>query len=199
MISSSSKSRWLFINLFPIFSALHDALFHNQMDVVRAMLKAASDCSNGQEFLNAQNNSKQTPLHISVVKNQTEAVALLLQNGADPNTPDVNGNTTIHLAATDSHLIDCLQLLLHSHKGFKISKLNERNYAGKSPCGDCSFQSHLAYTNEFRLLQWCLRINSPSHCGQRVQYESNRNIVSERGRCQLPRNKARKVRFAPGC
>ena len=104
-------------------------------------------------FKTSQTFFKQTPLHISVVKNQTEAVALLLQNGADPNTPDVNGNTTIHLAATDSHLIDCLQLLLHSHKGFKISKLNERNYAGKSPCGDCSFQSHLAYTNEFRLLQ----------------------------------------------
>ena len=100
------------------------------MDVVRAMLKAASGSSMGRDFINASNNSKQTPLHISVVKNQTEAIAMLLQHGADSNKQDIDGNTPVHIAASDDHLVDCLQLLLNQRGPAGALKLDERNYDG---------------------------------------------------------------------
>ena len=113
-------------------SALHDALIHNQTDVVRTILHAASYHKTELEFVNAQNNASLTPLHISVLKNQIEATALLLQSGANPGLVDANGNTPIHLAAMDKHLIDCLRLLLNSFmwKPAHMLKLNTRNYAG---------------------------------------------------------------------
>ena len=70
------------------------------MGAVHQILKAASYNVNKRlEFINAQNNMKLSALHIAVLKNQTEAVALLLQNGADPNLTDALGNTPIHLAS----------------------------------------------------------------------------------------------------
>ncbi|XP_046440832.1 nuclear factor NF-kappa-B p105 subunit-like isoform X2 [Daphnia pulex] len=116
-------------------NALHDALIHNQTDVVRAILHAASFHNTELNFINAQNNANLTPLHISVLKNQTEATALLLQSGANPGLVDANGNTPIHLAAMDKHLIDCLQLLLNTSnwKPAHALKLNTINYAGLTP------------------------------------------------------------------
>ncbi len=114
-----------------LYSALHDALLHNQMDVVRAVLKAASSNSDGADLINAQNNGKQTPLHLAVLKNQAEAVALLLHSGAEPDLADVDGNTPLHLAAGCAHLVDCLQLLLNPRKTHHIVQLNQRNYAGR--------------------------------------------------------------------
>ncbi|XP_046438641.1 nuclear factor NF-kappa-B p100 subunit-like [Daphnia pulex] len=116
-------------------NALHDALIHNQTDVVRAILHAASFHNTELNFVNAQNNANLTPLHISVLKNQIEATALLLQSGANPGLVDANGNSPIHLAAMDKHLIDCLQLLLNtsSWKPAHALKLNMRNYAGLTP------------------------------------------------------------------
>jgi nuclear factor of kappa light polypeptide gene enhancer in B-cells 2 len=73
---------------------------------VRAILHAASFHNTELNFINAQNNANLTPLHISVLKNQTEATALLLQSGANPGLVDANGNTPVHLAAMDKHLID---------------------------------------------------------------------------------------------
>lgn len=85
------------------------------------------------EFVNAQNNANLAPLHIAVLKNQTEATALLLKSGANPGLADANGNTPVHLAAMDKNLFDCLKLLLNTSvwKPAYVSKLNARNYAGK--------------------------------------------------------------------
>ncbi len=58
------------------------------------MLKAAANL-NGKtlQLINSPNNFSVTPLHLSVIRNQTEATALLLQNGADANLVDAKGNT----------------------------------------------------------------------------------------------------------
>lgn len=116
-------------------NALHDALIHNQTDVVRTILHAASYHNMELEFVNAQNNANLAPLHIAVLKNQTEATALLLQSGANPGLADANGNTPVHLAAMDKNLFDCLKLLLNTSvwKPAYVSKLNARNYAGLTP------------------------------------------------------------------
>ncbi|XP_057374204.1 nuclear factor NF-kappa-B p105 subunit-like [Daphnia carinata] len=116
-------------------NALHDALIHNQTDAVRTILHAASYHNTEMEFVNAQNNANLAPLHIAVLKNQTEATALLLQSGANPGLADANGNTPVHLAAMDKNLFDCLKLLLNTSiwKLAYVSKLNTRNYAGLTP------------------------------------------------------------------
>ncbi len=102
---------------------------------MRAILHATSYNDMELEFINTQNNANLTPLHISVLKNQTEATALLLQSGAKPSLADANGNTPIHLAAMDKNLIGCLQLLLNSsiQKPSHAFNLNARNYAGQYP------------------------------------------------------------------
>lgn len=117
---------------------------------MRAILHAASFHNTELNFVNAQNNANLTPLHISVLKNQIEATALLLQSGANPGLLDANGNTPIHLAAMDKHLIDCLQLLLNTSiwKPAHALKLNMRNYAGKHKLKiiDCGF-NEVPYSN----------------------------------------------------
>ena len=120
--------------MFFFFSALHDALVHGQIGAVHQILKAASYNVNKRlELINAQNNAKLTPLHVAVLKKQTDAVALLLQNGADPSLTDVDGNTPIHLASADmSNQSLCLKLLLLNscHKNLKLDTVN---HAGLAP------------------------------------------------------------------
>lgn len=55
-----------------------------------------------------------------------EAIALLLEYGADPNISDVSGNNSFHIAASDR--FDCLELLLKLTD--PIAGINTRNYAG---------------------------------------------------------------------
>ena len=115
------------------FSALHDALIHNQILVVITLLKACNSKTEKRwaEFINAKNHLQQSPLHIAVLKKQKEAIALLLANGADPHLTDFNGNSAFHVAADDRS--DCLKLLLDPLIGQTPTiraKFNERNYAG---------------------------------------------------------------------
>ena len=99
------------------------------MGAVHQILKAASYNVNKRlEFINAQNNMKLSALHIAVLKNQTEAVALLLQNGADPNLTDALGNTPIHLASAEANQSISLQLILNSNS--RNLKLDAINHAG---------------------------------------------------------------------
>jgi len=55
---------------------------------------------------------------------------MLLQHGADSNKQDIDGNTPVHIAASDDHLVDCLQLLLNQRGAAGALKLDERNYDG---------------------------------------------------------------------
>ncbi len=68
---------------------------------------------NGLEFINTVNNIGLTPLHLSVLENQTKATTLLLQFDADLSLKDFNGNTAVHIAAIDGRSIDSLWLLLN--------------------------------------------------------------------------------------
>lgn len=117
-----------------LFSALHEALLHDRTEVVRGILHAVSYQASKVDFVNAQNHANIAPLHISVERNMTESTALLLQNGANPNVIDGNGNTPLHLAAVSPDQMECLKLLLDAHvKGDSPAlKLNLKNYAGNN-------------------------------------------------------------------
>jgi nuclear factor of kappa light polypeptide gene enhancer in B-cells 2 len=77
---------------------------------------------------------------------------------------DANGNTPVHLAAMDKHLIDCLQLLLNTSnwKPAHALKLNTINYAGKHKLKiiDCGF-GEVGY----QIIVELFRSYSFTHCG----------------------------------
>lgn len=55
-----------------------------------------------------------------------EAVALLLNHGADPNFTDSDGNNAFHMAARGR--FECLKLLLKLDD--KAAQISARNYSG---------------------------------------------------------------------
>lgn len=54
---------------------------------------------------------KRSPLHFAVEKNALKCVELLLDNGANPNTPQVYTETPLHVAAALGH-IESMEMLL---------------------------------------------------------------------------------------
>jgi len=69
-------------------------------DVVAVLREHA----NGTD-LNAQSeNQRGTALHAAVMGEHTPCVLLLLLNGANPNSTDLEGNTALHIAARNGHL-----------------------------------------------------------------------------------------------
>lgn len=54
---------------------------------------------------------RKSPLHYAVQKNHLNCVQLLLQYGANPNTPQVYTETPLHVAAASGY-VECIKLLL---------------------------------------------------------------------------------------
>lgn len=106
------------------FSALHLAALNNHKDVAEILIKEASwpyvcifTCLNrcfccktkknvfpfalllqGRCDINIRNNRNQTPLQLAVTQGHTELVQLLVDEGADVNMEDEDGDTAMHVA-----------------------------------------------------------------------------------------------------
>lgn len=80
-------------------TGLHLAVVHSQQEALRSLTQVLSVLS-GEEELNMRNHLYQTPLHLAVLTQQTEAVDALLLAGADPDLTDRHGNTALHLAVS---------------------------------------------------------------------------------------------------
>ncbi len=82
-------------------TALHTAAYNNWADIVQVLLKAPGIDPNAQCNLKCTYHPKATALMIAVLRHAKEARQVLLQ---DPrvliNTPDTNGRTAFHIAAT---------------------------------------------------------------------------------------------------
>ena len=76
------------------WTALALAAHFGRLEILRVLLGYGSDPNAVSHNLLGN-----TPLHAAIAGNQREAVALLLQNGANPNTTDSGGWTPLHLAA----------------------------------------------------------------------------------------------------
>ena len=62
--------------------------------------------------VDAKNTAHMTPLHEAIRSGQTEAAALLLNAGAQPDTAAALGNTALHFAVTAPHNTELVKLLL---------------------------------------------------------------------------------------
>eukprot|EP01132_Coremiostelium_polycephalum_P005360 gene5360-6689_t len=70
-------------------------------------------------------NGYKTPLHNAVLNNQVQNVCLLLQNGAQPDSPDIDGNTPLHVSADSGSTDCCILLMMKSIK--LLSTVNNHN------------------------------------------------------------------------
>lgn len=80
-----------------------------------------------KEYVDLVDSKKRSALHIAASRGADDLVHLLLQQGANPNVQDCNGNTPLHLAACTHH-IRVVTLLLRF--GADVKKVD---IAGKTP------------------------------------------------------------------
>ncbi|XP_077477724.1 nuclear factor of kappa light polypeptide gene enhancer in B-cells inhibitor, alpha b [Stigmatopora argus] len=85
---------------------LHLAIIHEAKDYIRTMIQL----SKNTDFLDVQNDQRQTPLHLAVITNQSDVCQRLLADGCDPTLVDDGGNMPVHIACRHGNL-PCFSVL----------------------------------------------------------------------------------------
>ncbi|HEY8509633.1 MAG TPA: ankyrin repeat domain-containing protein [Steroidobacteraceae bacterium] len=85
-------------------TALHWAVYHNDVDTVRRLLKAGANP-------NAKNDYGSTPMSEAAVVGNVEVLKLLLDAGADVESPNADGQTALMILARTSN-VEAAKLLL---------------------------------------------------------------------------------------
>ncbi|KAI3367932.1 hypothetical protein L3Q82_026761 [Scortum barcoo] len=80
---------------------LHLAIIHEAKDYIRTMI----DLSMNSDFLNSQNDQRQTALHLAVITSQADVCQHLLVSGCDPTLVDDSGDTPLHIACRHGNLL----------------------------------------------------------------------------------------------
>ncbi|XP_050933960.1 ral GTPase-activating protein subunit alpha-1 isoform X7 [Lates calcarifer] len=80
---------------------LHLAIIHEAKDYIKTMTNE----SKNTDFLNTQNDLRQTPLHLAVITNQPDVCQHLLVSGCDPTLVDNRGDTPLHIACRLGNLL----------------------------------------------------------------------------------------------
>lgn len=79
---------------------LHLAIIHEAKDYIKQII----ELSRNTDFLDSQNDQRQTPLHLAVITNQADVCERLLVAGGDPTLVDRNGDTPLHIACRHGNL-----------------------------------------------------------------------------------------------
>ncbi|KAM7376663.1 hypothetical protein PAMP_006381 [Pampus punctatissimus] len=79
---------------------LHLAIIHEAKDFIRKFI----DLFKNTDFLNTQNDQRQTPLHLAVITNQADVCERLMAGGCDPTLVDDGGDTPLHIACRHGNL-----------------------------------------------------------------------------------------------
>ena len=111
---------------------------------VEDFLKEISRNPGFEEMAEIQVNSRSylgdTPLHVAAIWGDVEAIKLLVEAGADINTPDSFGETALHDAALQKHraAYDLLLLLgadpsINNNDGYTAADIIEDKYRNLPP------------------------------------------------------------------
>ncbi|KAK6172444.1 hypothetical protein SNE40_016092 [Patella caerulea] len=106
---------------------LHIAVVHENIRMIKKFIQLMKLARKSVDKFNKQ---KQTPLHLAIKLDLTEAIKLLLDAQADVNYVDHTGCTSLHL--TVKHQLPHVANLLFQHSKVEID-VNTRNFAGLTP------------------------------------------------------------------
>uniref|UniRef100_A0A3P8RS06 NF-kappa-B inhibitor alpha n=1 Tax=Amphiprion percula TaxID=161767 RepID=A0A3P8RS06_AMPPE len=107
---------------------LHLAIIHEAKNYIKTMV----DLSKNTDFLNTQNDLRQTPLHLAVITNQPDVCHSLLVSGCDPTLVDNSGDTPLHIACRHGNL-HCFSVITqncqpeHLHTAMVACNYNGQN------------------------------------------------------------------------
>ena len=91
---------------------LHTACKEGFVEIVKEILHCNHD--RAKELVEAQDNTKNTPMHFAVESGNLETVKVLLLYKANPSEPNDNEVVPMHLAAAQGY-IDIARILLDCH------------------------------------------------------------------------------------
>jgi ankyrin repeat protein len=105
---------------------LHLAIITGNVTLAKVFIEVAP----WTECLDIYNDKlRQTPLHLAVLMKQIEIVKLLLDNGANPEMFDHNGDTALHLACRSGN-VTMVNEILKRRESQVPQNLDVRNYEG---------------------------------------------------------------------
>ncbi|CAB0045119.1 unnamed protein product [Trichogramma brassicae] len=113
---------------------LHISCMRNKDYNIVAVLFEVSNEKHRQVQVNAQDNLGRTPLHLALYWGQKKAVELLLRNGADPNIPDEEGLTALHVICQNYHNEDLAELFFRVNNEIQQTvQVDARDNLGRTP------------------------------------------------------------------
>ncbi|XP_078287293.1 NF-kappa-B inhibitor beta-like [Rhinoraja longicauda] len=167
-------------------SMLHLAIIHEEDCLLEHLLH----CMKGTNFLDQQNDMKQTALHLAVILGRSELVKKLVAAGANLLLQEKDGNTALHLACKEMALACVQALLFHHSTDLKYSslwdpaqfrqQLHFYNYRGFTPL-------HVAVLlNDVQVVEYLLHfevdVNAKEKCAGRTALhlgveQQNRHVI----------------------
>ncbi|WP_342265705.1 ankyrin repeat domain-containing protein [Cardinium endosymbiont of Philonthus spinipes] len=124
-----------------LFALLCIASEEGWLDVVKKLLSSPGDISAKSLDINARDNASTyqwTPLMYAAAGKHSDVVALLIDQGADPNKQDTDGDTALHLVARRGYGEVIKQLLVLKDK----INVNAKNNYKKTPLYEAAYKGH---------------------------------------------------------
>uniref|UniRef100_A0A3Q3VTI5 NF-kappa-B inhibitor alpha n=1 Tax=Mola mola TaxID=94237 RepID=A0A3Q3VTI5_MOLML len=119
---------------------LHLAIIHEAKDYIRTMI----ELSRNTDFLNIQNDQRQTPLHLAVITDQADVCQRLLVSGCDPTMVDDSGDTPLHIACRHGNL-PCFSVITQNCRPEQLHAVMAAfNYQGQNCLHLASVQGFLS-------------------------------------------------------
>ncbi|XP_067875049.1 NF-kappa-B inhibitor alpha-like [Heterodontus francisci] len=164
---------------------LHLAILHQRPDIASFLLWSEPS------VIDICNNSRQSPLHLSVIMSMPEVTRELVQAGADLESLDIFGNTALHLACEQGDM-DCVSSLLNLMGTADITQrhvqdLERRNYCGHTCLhiaamkGDCETVERLLASGANINAQEPNSGRTPLHLAVEFQHREVVQLLIERG------------------
>ncbi|ELT88956.1 hypothetical protein CAPTEDRAFT_135484 [Capitella teleta] len=129
-------------------TALHlSVLFSDPYDVIVRITQQTDTA-----LLNAQNNRRQTALHLAVLTDNVPVIRHLVLSGCRLDLQDWNGNSALHMACTGGDSVDRVRALLpspahphlHANCSSKENPAHLMNFKGETPLHVAASRGHVA-------------------------------------------------------